>query len=324
MNRVYGIDVSIAAFTNLTHEHLDLHNTFEEYANTKKMLFDGLSANSKAIFNGDDKYFDYMLSNCSADKIVVSSTDKNADYFIDDVNIEKQSSSFSLTNNRKNNINEKNNSDSEININENEKKNKKEKINISTALTAFFNVQNAALAIAICLELGIDRESILLGISQSRGAAGRLELVKVCTGAVAYVDYAHTPDALEKSLLACKSLLTGNSKLICVFGCGGDRDKTKRPLMGGIAEKYSDIVVVTDDNPRTENSQAIIDDILKGIKDNSRAQIISNRSEAIKYAVSISTVSDIILVAGKGHEDYQIIGQEKHYFNDVDELTKCN
>jgi UDP-N-acetylmuramoyl-L-alanyl-D-glutamate--2,6-diaminopimelate ligase len=295
MNRVYGIDFSVAAFTNLTHDHLDLHNTFEEYANTKKLLFDDLSANSIAIFNGDDKYSDFMLSDCNARKIVVSSISNSANYFIDDVKIDKQCSSFSLANSE-------------------------EKFDISTVLTAFFNIQNAALAVVICLELGIDKDAVLKGIAKSKGAAGRLELVRVCTGATAYVDYAHTPDALEKSLFACKSLLANGGKLICVFGCGGDRDKTKRPLMGEIAEKYSDIVIITDDNPRTENSQAIINDILEGIKNSAKTQVIRSRSEAIKYAVSISTVSDIILIAGKGHENYQIIGTEKHYFSDVDEL----
>ena len=328
MHRVYGIDFSVAAFTNLTHDHLDLHNSFEEYARTKKMLFDGLSSNSIAIFNGDDKYFDFMLSDCNARQIIVSSknkidchADKSArndiitkpslrekrsnplikttNYFIDDIKIDKQNSSFTLANNKNKNI---------------------EKLNISTVLTAFFNIQNSALAVVLCLELGIAQDAVSLGISKSKGAAGRLELVKVCTGATAYVDYAHTPDALEKSLLACKSLLADGGKLICVFGCGGDRDKTKRPLMGEIAEKYSDTVIITDDNPRTENSQKIIDDILCGIKVPTKTQVIHSRSEAIRYAISISTVSDIILVAGKGHENYQIIGNEKKYFSDVEEL----
>ena len=305
MNRVYGIDFTVAAFTNLTHDHLDLHKTFEEYSRTKKLLFDGLSSNSIAIFNGDDKYFDYMKSDCEAKKIIISSknnfnNNSFANYFINDIKIDKQNSSFSLEN--KNGYNET-----------------VEKFDISTVLTAFFNVQNAAFAIVICLELGVSKDDILAGISKSKGASGRMETVTVSTGATAYVDYAHTPDALEKALIACKSLLTVG-KLICVFGCGGDRDKTKRPLMGAIAKKYSDIVIVTDDNPRTENSQAIIDDILEGIKDNLNTKIINSRSEAIKFAVSISTVSDIILVAGKGHENYQIIGKEKHYFSDVDEL----
>jgi UDP-N-acetylmuramoyl-L-alanyl-D-glutamate--2,6-diaminopimelate ligase len=297
MNRVFGIDFSVAAFTNLTHDHLDLHNTFEEYASTKKLLFDSLATNSIAVFNGDDEYFNFMLSNCIANKIVVSNKNQNADYFINDVNITKHSSSFSL-------------------------ENKNKKFEVSTVLTAFFNIQNAALAVVICLELGISKDDVLLGISKSKGASGRLELVRISTGAAAYVDYAHTPDALEKSLIACKSLLTVGGKLICVFGCGGDRDKTKRPLMGAIAEKYSDVVIITDDNPRTENSKAIIDDILCGIKDTVKTKVIHSRSEAIKYAVSVSTVSDIILVAGKGHESYQIIGKEKYYFSDVDELSQ--
>jgi UDP-N-acetylmuramoyl-L-alanyl-D-glutamate--2,6-diaminopimelate ligase len=142
-------------------------------------------------------------------------------------------------------------------------------------------------------------------------------------GAVAFVDYAHTPDALEKALLACKSLLTNSQQiLICVFGCGGDRDKSKRAIMGKIAENIANTVIITDDNPRTEASQAIISEILQGISNANNIHIIPNRSEAIKFAVATSKNDDIILVAGKGHENYQIIGKEKYHFSDQEELLK--
>ncbi|MPM67087.1 UDP-N-acetylmuramoyl-L-alanyl-D-glutamate--2,6-diaminopimelate ligase [bioreactor metagenome] len=307
MHRTHGINFTIAAFTNLTHDHLDLHNTLEEYANAKKMLFDGLNNDSIAVVNADDKYAEFMIANSKAKKITISSSNKqSADYFIDNVAIDKHNSKFTILN-------------------------KNEKYDIETQLTAFFNVQNAALAIAICFELGLDKDLVMKGIHESKGAKGRLELVKIKTGATAFVDYAHTPDALEKVLITCKDLLVeknstvekkASGKLICVFGCGGDRDKTKRAVMGEIAEKYADIVIVTSDNPRTEDPILIIEDILKGIKNKSNVHTINNRSEAIKFAVSISSSKDIVLVDGKGHENYQIIGKEKRFFSDIEELIR--
>jgi UDP-N-acetylmuramoyl-L-alanyl-D-glutamate--2,6-diaminopimelate ligase len=298
-HRIANINFRIAAFTNLSHEHLDFHKTIEEYAAAKRLLFTSLLPDSIAIMNGDDTYTKYMLSNCSAISKNVSEKN-NADYFINNISVSKQNSQFSITT-------------------------QEQIYNIKTKLTGHFNIQNAALSFAICKELNIGTQEIITGLSTSEGAMGRMQSVIVSTGATAYVDYAHTPDALEKALIQCRNLLdndtNNNGKLICVFGCGGDRDKTKRPIMGALAKKFADIICITDDNPRTESSQAIIDDILKGInKINHNIQVISNRSDAIKYAVQTSTNHDIILVAGKGHEDYQIIGKEKKYFNDVDEL----
>ena len=306
LNRVFGIDFFIGVFTNLTHEHLDFHKNFDEYAKAKKMLFDNLSEKSIAIINGDADYADFMLSHCKAKKRIISSNIIDADYFISDIQIQKHCSSFTM----------------KINFPT------VQTFEINTQLTALFNVQNAAAAIAVAFELGIDYEKIIQGIAKSKGATGRLEHFALKNGATAYVDYAHTPDALEKSLISCKKLITdaeNKGKLICVFGCGGDRDKSKRPVMGVISEKYSDVVIITNDNPRTENPENIINEILAGMDNNTineKIQVIYSRSEAIKYAVSISIESDIILVAGKGHENYQIIGTEKHNFSDAKELAK--
>ena len=287
--RIAGIPFKIAAFTNLTHEHLDFHKTIDNYANAKKILFDSLDKNSIAIVNNDDSWSNYMVKDCKG--IVKKIGEKNnANYKISDINIEIAGSKFNINNDT-----------------------------INTKLTAYFNVQNVALCYAICNELGIEKENIINGLSTSEGAIGRLQSVVVRSGATAYIDYAHTPDALEKALNSCKELLT-KGRLICVFGCGGDRDKTKRPIMGKIAEKNADIVIVTDDNPRTEDSQSIINDILKGMENN--VKVIANRSEAIQYAVAISNEDDIILVAGKGHENYQIIGTQKHHFSDLEELIR--
>lgn len=305
LNRVFGIDFFIGVFTNLTHEHLDFHKNFDEYAKAKKMLFDNnLSEKSIAIVNGDAAYADFMLSDCKAKKKIISSNILTADYFIDNIQIQKHCSSFSV----------------KLNFPT------PQTFEINTQLTALFNIQNAAVAIAVGFELGINSDDIIRGIAKSEGASGRLEHIALKNGATAYVDYAHTPDALEQALISCKKLITdaeNQGKLICVFGCGGDRDKSKRSLMGAIAEKYSGVVVITNDNPRTEKSENIINDILEGINDDAKIQVIPSRSEAIKYAVSISALADIILVAGKGHENYQIIGTEKHYFSDAEELNKC-
>ena len=288
--RVAEISFKIAAFTNLTHEHLDFHNTIEGYAEAKKILFDSLDENSIAILNGDVDWNKYMIKDSKSIIKIVGEKCENADYKISNINIEKTSSQFHINN-----------------------------IPIKTNLTAYFNIQNAALSYAICNELGIEEKYIIKGLFDSMGAAGRLQSVNVRSGCTAFIDYAHTPDALEKVLISCKELLK-DGRLICIFGCGGDRDKTKRPVMGKIAEKFADVVIVTDDNPRTENSKAIIDDILEGIEDKNNVKVISNRSEAIQYAINISTKNDIIIVAGKGHEDYQIIGKEKYYFSDLKEL----
>jgi UDP-N-acetylmuramoyl-L-alanyl-D-glutamate--2,6-diaminopimelate ligase len=297
-HRIAGINFKIAAFTNLTHEHLDFHKTINEYANAKKMLFDGLAQDSIAVINADDKWGEYMVKYCKGSIKFVGEKYFSADYKISNVNIERTKSSFSLNNNS-------------INTDV-----------INTKMTAYFNIQNAALSYAICNELEIDKKSIIKGLAIS-GATGRLQSVILNNGATAYVDYAHTPDALEKALLACKELVKDGS-LICVFGCGGDRDKTKRSIMGGLAEKIADISVITDDNPRTEDSQAIIEDILLGIIDKNKVKVIVNRSEAIRYVVNISNSNDIILIAGKGHENYQIIGKEKYHFSDLEELMRTN
>ena len=287
--RIVDIPFKIAAFTNLTHEHLDFHKTLDNYAAAKKKLFDNLDKNSIAIINNDSDWSNYMVKDCSG-TIKTFGEKKNVNYKISEINIGKTGSHLNINN-----------------------------ITINTKLTAYFNIQNVTLSYAICNELEIEKEHIIKGLSTSEGAVGRLQSVVVHSGATAYVDYAHTPDALEKALNSCKELLN-KGRLICVCGCGGDRDKTKRPIMGKLAVEIADIVILTDDNPRTENSHSIINDILEGIENS--VKIIINRAEAIQYAVNISSKDDIILVAGKGHETYQIIGTKKYHFSDLEELMK--
>jgi UDP-N-acetylmuramoyl-L-alanyl-D-glutamate--2,6-diaminopimelate ligase len=185
---------------------------------------------------------------------------------------------------------------------------------IDTKLIGRFNVYNILLAIGVTLKSGLKIEDIIKAVNSFDSVPGRFEKVEGIEGFSVIVDYAHTPDALENVLKSAKAL--ASNKLIVVFGCGGDRDRTKRPLMGNIAAKYGDLVIVTSDNPRTESPETIIEEIIKDIKGKIYVKIEIDRKEAIKKAIETASVGDVVLIAGKGHETYQIIGKEKHDFDD--------
>ena len=303
-NRVSGISFDVAAFTNLTHDHLDYHPTMEDYASAKKQLFQMLSQNGIAVVNGDDEYSEFMIKDIQASKKIKVGRKKDNDIIISDERLNLDESEFNL------------------------KLNSNESLNIKAKLLGRFNIDNAAMAVAICLQLGFNKNAIAKSLKTATGAPGRMQKIILKNKAIALVDYAHTPDALEKALNSCRdAMLTAgfkDNRLICVFGCGGNRDKTKRPLMGKISSRLADFTIITDDNPRIEDSSKIIQDIYYGIENGEKKKIIqiSNRSEAIKYAYSISEENDIILVAGKGHETYQIVGEVKYHFDDYEELMK--
>ncbi|TAL68838.1 MAG: UDP-N-acetylmuramoyl-L-alanyl-D-glutamate--2,6-diaminopimelate ligase [Bacteroidetes bacterium] len=302
-NRVTGITFDIAAFTNLTHDHLDYHHTLEDYASAKKLLFQMLKPEGIAIVNGDDEHADFILKNISAKNLKIGRKEFN-DVIITGENLNLDETVFKL------------------------KINSKKYLNIKTNLLGRFNIDNSAMAAVICHQIGISDKTIVDSLQNVSGAPGRMQKIILKNGAIALVDYAHTPDALEKALNSCREAMNSagliNNKLICVFGCGGDRDKTKRPIMGKLSSRIADFSIITDDNPRTEDSAKIIRDIYYGIDNGNKKKVIqiSNRAEAIKYAFSISKDNDIILVAGKGHETYQIIGEVKHHFDDNEELMK--
>ncbi len=302
-HRIDGIKFDAAIFTNLTHDHLDYHKTMEDYASAKKNLFDMLGRDALAIVNGDVDYSDFMLKNCKAKKQIRIGRKSGNDIQIMDESLHPDYSDFSLLSEGK-------------------------KYNFRTGLIGRFNIENAAFAATTCLGMGIEIEKIISGLADARGAPGRMQKIILKNKAVALVDYAHTPDALEKALKACRDVMessgNGNNRLICVFGCGGDRDKTKRPVMGRLSAKIADYTIITDDNPRTEDSAKIIHDIYFGIgkEDKQKVLQISNRAEAIAYACGLARENDILLVAGKGHEDYQVIGTVRHHFNDIEELEK--
>ncbi len=305
LHRVDCINFDIAAFTNLTHEHIDFHKSIENYMLAKKILFDGLSKNSIAIINIDDEHAQNIISDCMAKVVEISRNDRPNAIAVRSEEIENHCSKFVLDFGFGN-----------------------EKVLFKIKLPAQFNIDNSVLAATIAFHTGIDITAIKIGLLNSKGAPGRFERVNIRTGATAYVDYAHTPDALEKALNACRQHLDSANevagKLICVFGCGGNRDKAKRPIMGGIASSIADITIITDDNPRTESSTDIINDIMQGINKKHKPVItIPDRELAIKKAVELSSPNDIVLIAGKGHENYQILGINRIKFDDVEELKNA-
>ena len=301
-HRVDGVKFRVAAFTNLTQDHLDYHKTMQEYATAKKILFDNLTHDAIAIINSDDTYSDYIIQDCRAQSIVRVGRKERDDYIIENENISLKGLNFDLKFN--NNI-----------------------YKIQSPLLGKFNIDNLAQTFAIAVSLGFDPQEICNCLKTATGAPGRMETYNLPNGAIAIIDYAHTPDALEKALQSLKNIHKSGSikgNIICVFGCGGNRDHEKRPQMGKIACNLSDYVILTNDNPRDENPQAIFNDILEGISENykNNVQIIPNRADAIKYAIDIAMENDIILIAGKGHEEYQIIGKERIPFSDKNIILK--
>jgi len=299
LNRVDYINFDIAIFSNLSHDHLDFHKTMKKYAQAKSLLFSMLPQTGFAVVNGDDIYHEDMIKNCKAKILKVGRKETNR-FIINSEKLSIDSSTFSISNGIS--------------------------IAVRTIIPGKFNVENVALSAVASLALNIDLRYIIDGLAECRGAKGRMQAIKLKSGAIGIVDYAHTPDALEKALNSCKNILKDypNSKLICVFGCGGDRDKTKRPKMGKIAAENADLIFITNDNPRTEDPTSIIADIKDGVsrEDIHKVLEIMERSEAIKAAGKVANENDILLVAGKGHEIYQIIGTTKHHFDDMEELQK--
>jgi UDP-N-acetylmuramoyl-L-alanyl-D-glutamate--2,6-diaminopimelate ligase len=298
--RVTGIDFDAALFTNLTHEHLDYHKSIEEYAKAKKILFDNLRTDSIAILHNLSAESNMMIKNCQAERKLSVGRDNYPDILIKNENMLLDRSEFDL---EYGNI----------------------EIHLTTQLIGRFNIENVALAASLAIILDIDEEKIKKAVFETQGAPGRMQRIALTNGAVGIIDYAHTPDALEKALLACSELLSTsgkNGKLISVFGCGGDRDKAKRPKMGRISAEIANITFITNDNPRTEDPEKIIHEISEGIPDNITFEIVPDRRAAIKRAYELSEQGDLILIAGKGHETYQIIGTERHHFDDGEELRR--
>ena len=303
--RVFGLHFSVSMFTNLTQDHLDFHKTMDSYASAKKMLFDMMPKNSVSVFFENDSWATYMSSDCSSiQKIFVTRTPQVEA-------IEYERSLISIEGSSFNGIS----FDLQFNSDSNTFS--------SSTLVGKFNIENLALCLVVSTIFTNIPLKFFTEVCKSITAApGRMESILLSKGVRAFVDYAHTPDALEKVVVTAKES-NPNGRLILVFGCGGNRDVAKRPKMGNIASKFADIIIVTNDNPRDENSTDIIKDICTGFDSGfKKYQVIENRAEAIQKAVEISEFGDCILVAGKGHEEHQIVKGVKLHFSDKEELLK--
>lgn len=287
--RTDQVDFDLAVFTNISRDHLDYHGTFAEYIKAKKQLFDTLDKEADALVNIDDVNGRIMLQNCKAIHHTYA-VRKPADF------------KAKILSNGLEGLH--------LQINNTE---------VYLKLIGRFNAYNATAVFGAANLLGVESHDILINLSGLNSAEGRMDVVQTDkVGYKAVVDYAHTPDALEKVLKTLQDVKEKNKKVICVFGCGGDRDKGKRPQMGNVAEANSDIVIVTSDNPRSEAPEDIIKDIMQGIEAGSQKTVLKNsdRQAAISTACALAKDGDIILVAGKGHEKYQEIGGQRIPFDD--------
>lgn len=295
-HRTDYVDFNGAVLTNLTQDHLDFHITMDNYFKAKAKLFADLVIGDFAVINNDDQYaedFKKVLS--PSVNLYTYAIDNDADVTAKNIVFSGQGAGFTCV------------------VNGTE-------YPVSLIMNGRFSIYNFMAAIATALAVGFDIEKSIKILEKVPGVAGRFEIVN--TNPTVIVDYAHTPDGLENVLKAARGITPLNGKLTCVFGCGGDRDATKRPKMGKIAEDYADRVIVTSDNPRSEDPQQIISDILAGFKSTANVIVEPDRELAIKEAKKITTFNDVILIAGKGHEDYQILAHETIHFDDREKVKE--
>lgn len=290
-HRIEGLRFRGALFTNITHDHLDYHKTFAEYIKAKKGLFDSLDKRAFAIVNIDDRNGNVMVQNCKA-RVRTLSQRSMADYRCKVVEMGFEGMQLEM-----------------------------DGMEFWTPFTGGFNAANLLGVYAAAVELGFDKNEVLMRLSGIGSVDGRFETLHSKGGITAIVDYAHTPDALENVINTINTIRTEGHDLIVVVGCGGDRDATKRPEMARIAADGASMVILTSDNPRTEDPEAILAQMREGLRAGDRYVSIVRRDEAIRTAVMLAKAGDIILLAGKGHETYQIIGTEKHHFDDRQQVV---
>ena len=292
-HRIEALHFAGALFSNLTHDHLDYHGTYKEYIRAKKSFFDALPKEAWAVVNIDDRNGEVMLQNCDA-KHYRLSLRSMADFRTKIIEMLPDGMLLHIDNQE-----------------------------VWVKFTGRFNAYNLTTVYAAATLLGIDKMEVLTTLSKLTPVAGRFETIIAEDRTIAIVDYAHTPDALENVLQTIEEVRRDEQRLFVVCGCGGDRDKTKRPEMAAIAVKYATTAVFTSDNPRTESPEAILDDVVAGVGTAKNWLRITDRREAIRTAAMLAHAGDIILIAGKGHEDYQIIGTEKHHFDDREEIRNA-
>lgn len=298
-NRVGGCVFKGAVLTNLTQDHLDYHITMDNYFDSKAVLFKGLEKGTFAVVNADDDYsrrfIDVMPEGV---KVLTYGIKNSADVMAKDIEFSLSGVEFTCVT---------------------DKFGSRE---VKLHMNGMFSVYNVLAALAVGIESGIDISICIKALESTKGVAGRFEVI--AKNPLVIVDYAHTPDGLENVLMAAREITPEGSKLICLFGCGGDRDSTKRPKMGAIAEKLSDKIVITSDNPRSEDPQQIITDILTGLKSVNPQNVFveADRGRAIELLRKICADVDVVLIAGKGHEDYQILKNQTIHFDDREEARK--
>ncbi|MBO5453951.1 MAG: UDP-N-acetylmuramoyl-L-alanyl-D-glutamate--2,6-diaminopimelate ligase [Clostridia bacterium] len=284
LDRVYGCEFDVGAFTNLTQDHLDFHKTMDNYLDAKSILF---TMCKKGVINKDDAASEKLLAKAKCPCITYG-TDSLCDVKAGNVKLGAENVEFTI--------------DGSF---------------FSLAIPGKFSVYNALTAISVCRALGLSDDKIAQGLLCAKGVKGRAQVVDLGLDFTVLIDYAHTPDGIENILNTAKGFAKG--RVIILFGCGGDRDNKKRPIMGEIASSLADFCIITSDNPRTENPSEIIRQILEGVK-GENYKVIENRREAIEYAVNIACKDDVVILAGKGHETYQTIGKENFHFDEEEIL----
>ena len=291
--RIRGLHFAGGIFSNITHDHLDYHKTFAEYIRAKKRFFDELPAGAFALINDDDRNGRVMVQNCAA-TVKSYGLRSLADYRCKIVEMHLDGMLLRIDGRE-----------------------------VWVGLPGRFNAYNLTALYAAAVELGFAPDEVLRIMSALKPVDGRFEVVQAPNGTTAVVDYAHTPDALENVLKTIGEIRRPGQQLVVVCGCGGDRDRTKRPEMARIAVQYADTAVFTSDNPRSESPEAILEEMQAGVPEGARALRIVDRREAIRTAVMLAKAGDIVLVAGKGHETYQIVGSVKHPFDDRAEVRRA-
>ncbi len=301
MNRVYGTPFTAALFTNLTQDHLDFHQTMEEYFKAKKILFDSLGPDSIAVVNLDDRYAERIVAGTKARRIFFG-TDPVSDFRIVESEFTLRGTSILI-------------------------KYEGRSFAIDSKLVGKFNVYNLAGAFALAVSMGYSPSLVAKALSGVRNVRGRFERIDSGKGFLVVIDYAHSPDSIQKTLQSAKEILNAagrGGKLITLFGCGGNRDRSKRPQMGKISEEMSDLTIITTDNPRFEDPDMIADEVISGMpKGSSKVLKILDRHEAILEALGRARPHDLVILLGKGHENYQIIKDVKYHFDEREEVAKA-
>lgn len=294
LSRVSELDFNVGVFTNITSDHLDFHSTFENYLSAKKIFFDQLKSDAVVVYNADDQNAEKLLVDCKAKRVSYAVNNK-ADLQMKGVKFDLNGTRFQLE--FKNQVYE-----------------------VSTRLIGLFNAYNSTASIGAAIYSNINIIDAINGVISTPQVPGRFEVIGKENRKV-IIDYSHTADSLRQALISIRHIVKHDQPVTTVFGCGGDRDKTKRPVMGSIAEEYSDYTYITSDNPRTEDPKEIIAEIKKGFKSN-KYEIIEDREIAIKSAIEMSEDNAVILIAGKGHETYQEINGVRNHFSDKEVAEK--